>query len=192
MDTQRQSMQFREAVASSFMFLHELGFHVVEATDSISRHRHGDILVNVFHGRQSYEIGFEIGDGNEMFSMSELIRAADPVAGARYRNPVATTAADVFNQLQRLASLVQVYADRALRGDSSVFTDLRRQRKTWSEDYALDVLSSQVRPKAEEAFREGRYREAADLYGQIKARLNAAEIKKLEIAGRRSQRGDDK
>jgi hypothetical protein len=49
----------------------------------------------------------------------------------------------------------------------------------------MDVLASHVRPKTEAAFRERRYREAADLYEKIRARLTPTEVKKLEFARKR-------
>jgi hypothetical protein len=186
MSTDRQHMQFPEAVTQVFAFLREQGFQDIESSPTISRYRFGNVTANVFHGRRSYELGFEIGRENEMYAMSELIRASDRDRADRYRNPVATTSAEVVEGLQRLADLVRAYADRALRNDPSFFDLLRQQREAWSEQYALDVLCDQVRLKAEAAFREGRYREAAELYGQIRARLSAVEIKKLQIAMKRS------
>jgi hypothetical protein len=54
-------------------------------------------------------------------------------------------------------------------------------------EYALDVLVNQLRPKAEEAFRRGDYRNAAELYERIRSRLTAAELKKLAIATERDR-----
>jgi hypothetical protein len=55
---------------------------------------------------------------------------------------------------------------------------LEDHRKSWSEGYALDVLEKQLRPKAQAAFQQGNYREAAELYERIRPRLSAAEEKK--------------
>jgi hypothetical protein len=91
--------------------------------------------------------------------------------------------------LQQLADLVRRYGERALHGDPAFFALLRQQRKEWTKKYAFEVLCRQVRPKAEAAFREGRYREAAELYREIRAGLTPAEIKKLAIAEKRSLGG---
>ena len=66
---------------------------------------------------------------------------------------------------------------------------LRRQRESWSVDYALDVLAEQIRPQAEAAFRGRQYREAAKLYERIAKRLTPTELKKLGMARRRSGLG---
>lgn len=186
MNIDHRDLQFPQAVTRICAFLREFGFEDIEPSPTIVRYRCSDLVVNLYHGRHSYELGFEVGHENELFAMSELIRASDPDAAERYRNPVATTQAELVSGLQLLAELIRRYGDRALRNDPSFFELLRRQRKSWSEQYALDVLAEQVRPKAEAAFREGRYREAAELYGQIRARLGAAELKKLDVAMKRS------
>jgi hypothetical protein len=118
--------------------------------------------------------------------MSALVRAADTAKADRYRNPVATTPAELARGLKQLADLVKQYGDRALRDDPAFFSDLRRQRKSWSESYALDVLAEQIRPKAGAAFRDGRYREAVELYERIATRLSPAEQRKLAAARKRS------
>jgi hypothetical protein len=66
---------------------------------------------------------------------------------------------------------------------------LRQQHKVSVEQYWLDMQCRHVRPKAETAFREGRYREAAELYREIRAGLTPAEIKKLALAEKRSLGG---
>ena len=43
-----------------------------------------------------------------------------------------------------------------------------------------------MRPKAEEAFRNGDYRRAAELYEEIVPRLTPAEAKKLALARKRA------
>jgi hypothetical protein len=182
---ERTRLNFASVVARRFGFLVDHGFVEMEALPTIVRYRKGDLDLNVYHGRQSFEVGFEIGHADERYSMSEIIRVTDPGVADQYRNAAATTGAELSAAVDRLADLVSQYAGRAFRNDPVFFTDLRQQRKSWSETYALDVLAQQIRPKAEAAFREGRYREAAELYGRIRARLTPTEIKKLEVARQR-------
>ena len=79
------------------------------------------------------------------------------------------------------------YGTAALRGDPLFFSELEKKRKVWADDYWLDGLARQLRPKAEEAFRRGDYTAAVDLYDRIRTRLSPAEIKKLAIAKERSR-----
>jgi hypothetical protein len=153
---------------------------------TIVRYRNGDLEVDIYHGRQSYEIGFGITRQGDRYTMSELVRATDPDGAARYRGYAATTPDGVAEGLIRLQELVRRYCDRALRGDLEFFATLENHCKLWSEEYALDVLAGQLRPKAEAAFRSGSYRQAAELYEQIRPSLGAVEIEKLALAKRRA------
>jgi len=182
----RKSLNFANLVETKFAFLAELGFSEVESQPTIVRFRKGDLALKVYHGRQSFEIGVELGHAGERYSMSELIRAADTGVAEQYRNPTAATSVDVAAGLDRLADLLQRFGARALRDDPAYFANLQQQRKAWSESYALDVLVEQVRPKAEAAFHEGRYAEAAQLYEKIAARLTVTEQKKLALARKRA------
>lgn len=182
----RARLGFPEIVRQEFAFLADSGFSEVESFPTIVRYKRGDIDLNVYFGRQSYEVGLQLGHEGEQFSMSALIRAADPISAEKYRNPAATTRAGLVSGVNRLAELMRRYGDRALQGDLEFLADLRRQRESWAKDYALDVRAAQIRPKAEAAFREGRYREAAEFYEQIAPRLSLVERAKLAAARKRS------
>lgn len=184
----RLHLNFAETATRAFAFLADTGFTQVEAEPTIVRYRRGDILVDVYHGRQSYELGFEIGRGGTRYSMSVLIRADDAEAAKRYRNYAATTQAGVAEGLAQLAALARQYGTRALQGDTEFFAMLEQRRKSWASEYALEVLAGQLRPKAEQAFRHGRFQEAAKLLERIRPLLAPAELKKLAIAKDRAQR----
>lgn len=184
-DAARQRLNFACAVEREFAFLGDRGFQVSEQAPTIVRFRKGDLIATVYHGRRSYELGFEIGHGDEHFSIESLIRVVAPAEAADYRNPVATKSSEFLKGIHRLADLVRRYGQRALEDDNEAFAELRDKRRVWSEAYALDVLAEQTRPKAEAAFREGKYREAAALYEKIAPRLGPAELKKLAVARKR-------
>jgi hypothetical protein len=183
---ERTRLNFANTVAQRFAFLTDFGFSEIESLPTIVRYGKGKLELNVYYGRQSFEVGFQIGHAGKQYSMSEIIRVTDPAAADQYRNAAATTPAELVSAVDRLAGLVSRYGERALRDDPAFFTELNRQLKSWSEAYALEVLAQQLRPKAEAAFREGRYGEAAELYGRIHAQLSPAELKKLDIARQRS------
>jgi len=95
---------FAETVTEKFMFLNDLGFSLVEALPTFVQYRKDGIKINIYHGRQSYELGFEIVRLGKRYSMSELIRIIDPEAAARYRNATATTQKSLTEELARLRS----------------------------------------------------------------------------------------
>jgi hypothetical protein len=179
---ERTRLNFPNAVRESFAFLSDLGFSVVELLPTLIRFKKADLELNIYHGRQSFEIGFELAREGTRYSISEIIRATDPSAADRYRNFATTTPQGLGEGLAQLRVLVQQYGAMALQNDPAFFRALESQRKAWSEAYALDVLAQQLRPKADEAFRQGDYRKAVELYEQIRPCLTPSELKKLMLA----------
>lgn len=180
-------LDFAEAASDAFAFLREAGFDTVEASPQIVRYRKGTLEAEVFRDPQSYEVGFQIGYGDEKYSTSELIRLVDKPLADQYRDHSGKDEAELSHALVRLADLIKIYGRDEISGNQFVFATLKQQRKTWSESYALEVLADQIRPKAEEAFRNKHYAEAANLYKRIEAKLSASEIKKMILAQRRSR-----
>jgi hypothetical protein len=183
--SERAYLNFAEAARKSFAFLGELGFSEIEALPTFVRYRKGDIEVDVYHGRQSYEIGAGVTAFGTRYAISEIIRHTDPDVAMRYHYPAATTPEGVVGGLEELSTLMKRYGRSALDGNPQLFSLLEGERKLWSEEYALDVLARQLRPQAAEAFRQRDYSKAADLYARIRERLSQAEIKKLSIAEER-------
>ncbi|MGB9154635.1 MAG: hypothetical protein WCD70_16295 [Alphaproteobacteria bacterium] len=189
-DPERTRLNFADAVARRFSaFLTDFGFLLIESSPTIVRYRKNDLEIDVYHGRSSYELGFGVTRNGVRYSLGELIRATDPKAAEQYKNYAATAQSALNEGLDILAKEVQLYAANALRDDPKFFVTLESQRHLWAEKYALEVLERQLKPKAEEAFRQGRYREAYELYERIKSRLTPTELKKLNIAKVRARDG---
>jgi len=93
----------------------------------------------------------------------------------------------VIAGLEEISALMKRYGRSALDGDPQLFSMLESERRSWSEEYALDVLADQLRPQADEAFRQKNYAKAAELYSRIRERLSPSEIKKLSIAEERCE-----
>lgn len=187
-ESDRSQLKFVPQVRATFSFLIAEGFAEVEALPTLVRYRKNDVEVDVYHGRQSYEIGGGITVFGSRYAMSEVIRSVDPDTAKSYRNAVATTAEGITVGLEQLSALMQRYGMAVIRGDSEFFLRLDDQRKRWAEEYALDVLAGQLRPQADESFRRGEYKKAAELYGRIRKRLSRSELKKLALAEERCKR----
>ena len=183
----RVHLNFAKEARKAFVFLGDLGFSEIEALPTLVRYRKGCVEVDVYHGRQSYEIGVGVTAFGSRYAISEIIRHIDPEAEKYFRYPATTTPEGVVTGLSELSSLMKRYGRSALDGDSELFSALERKRKLWSEEYALDVLVDQLRPQADEAFRQRDYAKSAELYSRIRERLSPAEIKKLGIAEERSK-----
>ncbi|WP_345541039.1 hypothetical protein [Variovorax defluvii] len=189
MDTpDRSYLHFVRKVREAFAFLTDEGFVEIDALPTLVRFHKSGIEVDVYHGRQSYELGAGVTFSGTRYAMSEIVRATDPEAAKGYRNAVATTPEGVAAGLEALSSLMERYGSAALKGHAGFFSMLEAQRRQWLEEYTLDVLASQLRPKADDAFRRGDYSAAAALYGRIRDRLSPAETKKLALAEGRSRR----
>jgi len=154
---ERTNLNFANLVKERFAFLSDLGFVEVESLSTIVLYRNGDIDVDVYHGRRSYEIGFGITCQGVQYSLSEFIGATDPEFAEQYRYPNATTQEVLADGLTKTAELAKRYCIKALQGAPAFFATLGSQRKLWAEKYAFDVMAGQLRPKAYEAFRLGKY-----------------------------------
>jgi len=183
---ERAELGFDEQASRAFAFLEGMGFQKISVSPTIARFERGDLAANVFHGRQSYELGFEIEREGKRYSLSELIRLSDPQEADLYRNYAATTPAAVVTGLMQLKQLVARYAAGPLQGEPPTFLALDRQRRELAEKLALDSEVSAFKPKADEAFRLGRYGEAAELYDRIRAGLTPVEAKKADLARKRA------
>jgi hypothetical protein len=179
---ERTRLNFADAASKHFAFLCGLGFSKLESLPTLVRYGRGNLEVAIYHGWLSFEIGFEITHAGTHYSIGDLIRIAHPEVAAQYRSYQTITPQGVAEGLAQLEVLVKRYCDRALHGDLEFFSALDQCRKSWAEEYTLDVLVGQLRPKADAAFRSGCYRLAADLYERIRRRLSAAELKKLALA----------
>lgn len=178
----RSHINFAEKVRKAFSFLNELGFFEIEALSTLVRYRKSGVEVDVYHGRQSYEIGAGITAFGTRYAISEIIHANDLETEKHFRYPATTTPEGVVVGLDEVSSLMKRYGRLALDGDPQFFSILESQRKLWAKEYAIDVLASQLRPQANEAFRRRDYSKAAELYSRIRERLSPAEVKKFGIA----------
>lgn len=176
------NLNFEENARKAFAFLCELGFAEIEALPTLVRYQKDGIEVNVYYGRQSHEIGASIIAFGNRYPISTIIRITDPKEFDHFHYTMASTPDGVAAALEDLSLLMKHYGRKALEGDFQFFLMLERQQRMWAEDYALDVLTRQLRPQADEAFRKKDYLKATELYSRIKERLSPAELKKLNIA----------
>ena len=103
----RKRLRFEQAVQTRFSFLPEHGFAVTDSSATIVRYRKGGVEVAIYHGRRSYELGFEIGWDRETYSIGEIIRITDESVGSKYQNWAATTVESLETGLDQLAALVR-------------------------------------------------------------------------------------
>lgn len=125
----RSHLNFAKEVSKAFAFLDDLGFSEIEALPTLVRYRRGGVEVDVYHGRQSYEIGAGVTAFGTRYAISEIIRYADPIAEKHFRYPATTTPEGVVAGLDELSSLMKCYGRSALDGDPQFFSILENERK---------------------------------------------------------------
>jgi len=70
----RAYFNFAEEARKAFTFLGELGFSEIEALPTLVRYRKDDVEVDVYHGRQSYEIGAGVTAFGTRYSIEAIMR----------------------------------------------------------------------------------------------------------------------
>jgi len=183
----RSRFGFQEKVRNVFSFLEDLGFSEIEATPTLVRYQNGDVEIDIYHGRQSYEIGAGVSVSGDRYAISEILKASNTDQYRQYRNAMVSTSQGVNVALEELGKLMKRYGATALKGDPLFVARLKKQREKWSSDFSQEVLASQLLPQADDAFRQKDYARAAALYSQIRERLSAAELKKLDYSIKHSK-----
>jgi hypothetical protein len=177
---------FEQVVFESFSFLQEMGFKVAEQCSTQVRYLCKNVEVEIYHGRQSHEVGVRVSINGEWFLLSDLIRLVDSSTANAYRNPVATDARGMVSAATQVASLLKQFGAGALCGDARVVDALSVQRRLRLDTFAMEMLDDQIRPLAEHAFKSGDYSTAAKLYARIRARLSPVEARRLALSESRS------
>lgn len=189
----RVSLGFEGVVRTEFAFLEtEHNMHVVESQPTLVRYESATIFVNIYHGRSSYELVFEVGrndrseDRQTPFLPCDFIGLTDPEAAKTHRYFAATSPGEVERGLRQLASMFLINAEEVLK-NPVLFDQLAGRRAKAIREFFDDMHERQTRPKAEDAFRRRDYKAAAALYGSMERRLTPTERRKLEMARKRGK-----
>lgn len=173
---------FAALVKHHFQFLIDAGFEETGCQRFSVSFCKAEVTVFIFRDTRSYEIDAVIALPGAQFGIEDVIQHNGPPNGEPYRAYAALTEPAIANGLERLAKLMQAHAALALEGNKLCFAKMAELRDEASAAYALKVLLSQVRPKAEIAFKAREYAKAAELYRQIRQHLSPAEVRKLAYA----------
>lgn len=178
-------IEFLPRIRVAFSFLIDIGFIEKESSPKVAKFQNSDVQVVIYFGQSSYEIHVIFIFEDKEFSLGEILSAKNERLREKFRYPAATTSEEVEKALLKLSQLCKDYCEEALRGDPQFYKSLEINRKIWSQDYELEVLCEQLRPEAEDAFRNHNYTKAVELYSRIRKALTPSEQKKLSIAERK-------
>jgi len=192
----RENLGFREEVLSAFSFLvNEYGFRVVEDTSTFVKYESTNVFVNVYHGRSSYVLGFEIGQIRDLSNRNEVIYSLGDILDLlgkrqeeRYTFFQASTNERVKEYVLKLALLVRKYGKGFLHGETRLFADLLEASWKKVKAYERETALARARKEAENAWRERDYAKLVEIYNPVREDLTPAELKKLEYAQNRSKK----
>lgn len=182
----RHKLKFEYEVHKAFGFLiEEYKCKCVSSDVTIVRYESDKIKINIYHGKGSYELGFQIAlknrksEGEELFfSLKEII---DYYEGCDFKPFQTSTEAGVQKFVPIMAELVKKYALEGIKGDENFFINLSKNRTKWFTKYIIDM----VRPEAEKAWKDKDYNRYIELMGEYENQLLPSEKKKIEFIRKR-------
>lgn len=180
-----ENLGFRDEVRSAFAFLEEqFGFQIVQEEATRVRYESPkDVFVNVYFGRSSYELKFEIGrmtasEEVDVFYPDDVAKATG-FKGESYFQ--ASTAARVRALVPQLAGLLCMAKD-ALSGDVFAFKRLRDTREKSSKALMMEWRLADARQALEPAWRSKDFKRVVGLLEPLEDELSESEREKLHYA----------
>lgn len=175
----RSPLRFAEEVSKNFSFLIDYGFKIVESDPTFVRFESPSIIINVFHGRRSYEINLEVAsteNPTDVYPFYYLLWAIDPNYKTRVYS--AETAEDVAERVCQLAETIKSCIETGVLNDRDLFAKFDRQSKVWKHEFAL-------KQNAEVAHRlwiKKEYQQVVRILARYKNELPPADLARLRDA----------
>jgi len=142
-------------------------------------------FLNFYHGRQSYDIGVEVGrhaaDAYRYRLPDVLAALLGPDHTSRTSFQASTPSA-VASCMQQIAELVDTHFGPVLEGDREAWKRIVDVTAARNREYTKEVVQQPVRRAAEEAWTQRNYRKVCELYESIRSDLAPVEEKRLEFA----------
>ena len=189
-DFSRSQLGFTTEVLSNFRFLiTDYGFECVKANTTLVRYESESLFVNIYHGRRSYELNFEIGELERSLNVQENGYTIGEIMDLyEVRNNLKFTFFQASNKdqtqklIQKLSEYIKTYAKPILAGNHEIFGKLQMLRKKKSDALIKDIHLTKVREIADIAWKEKDYPKIVEVYESIKDDLTSIELKKLTYA----------
>ena len=179
----RQDLAFHQTAEAAFEFLRsEFGFRLLTATDTFLRYETDQVFVNVYHGRSSFELRFEIGllAAPESKYYPEEVAALAETTEATYFQASSTDRVSQF--LPRLAGVLHRHCSKLLTGDRSEFDKLEHVRNRLSDAIQRKYQLIGAREKADVAWKRRDYRALVEALNMIGQDMSPAQCRKLQYA----------
>ena len=185
---ERERLGLSVAVKSSFSFLKNLGFRLVDQKTTFVRYESPKIFVDVYHGRASYELGVEIGrisQPSDKVTLQDLVYFAGAEKAEGFGKHVmfqVSSPEGVEECMPKLARLVEKYGKPFLINDAAAYTKVFEYKLNARDRYQKDVRLRQVREKANTAWEAKNHAKVRELYNSIRPDLTEIERRRLMYA----------
>lgn len=191
MSDSRQALGFCEIARAAFDFLRtEYHFRLVTAEHTFLRYESGAVFVNVYHGRLSYELRFEIGllRAPESKYTPEEFAVLYNVPGSVYFQ--ASTPDRVRRFTPELADLLRRHGGMLLAGNAAEFGRLQEVSRRLSASTTRGYFLGDMRRKADKAWKQRDYPALVEALTAIGSDRRPSEERKLEYALQQLERSD--
>ena len=188
--SQRLALGFGASVEREFEFLGEHGFIVRRREPTLVRFESDRLGVDVYHGRQSYEIGLTVAPAEpcsgQDYPISILLDVFVPELAMGYRNFAALEPEAVRRGVSELARQFRLCVDRGILAERDLLERLAERSEQVARDYAGEVVLSQTRQRVEVAWKARDYAEVVKLLSPVEHLVSEVERKKLTYARART------
>lgn len=191
MKREREELHFATSAIEAFNFLERDYGYAVFANDLYHvLYKNGGLTIRIFHGKQSYEIGFEFSsqahqNGNR-YRLPIILKAIDVDASKFERGYFQAHEEDkIRSSLKKLADIVQKYGAKFLLGGLSTFAEIEAVEKAENTRVTDQYSLSGKRKRVEKAWDSGEYEKVVEIYETYKEKLTKLELKRLEYAKRK-------
>jgi hypothetical protein len=181
----RSRLRFADQVKTHFRFLNDHGFRLVSTSETLLRYESPVLAINIYHGRQSFEIDLELEfpKARATYSFSELLFLFNRDA-ERPRKFASSTPEGTAEGVRTLAALFKACVLADLLGDPRLPDRLEAQCQRRSREYDMAVQLEQVRAKLDRAWKRKDLTKVVNLLDPFEAHLSRTEREKLEYARR--------
>lgn len=190
--SERSKLKFLELVTEFFRFLEsDFGFSLVRALETYVRYESASIYVNVYHGRVSYEVGFELGRLSlftpVVYDLPVILEALAPDYKGQ-RVFAASEYAPLRFCVSTVAQLAHEHFGKAIADDKEALDAIDKAYHAACERANKMYTIDPVKQRALEAWRKRDYGKVVQLYASIRPELTEVEVKRLNYAAKKTPR----